>query len=104
MWYNARPVLRRGMTLTLLAIIAVQLLGGITLASACFEPCPDDTSESSCPPICATCTTCAHSRHAIVQASVGGVPIVSALDAFLSQVAAPTSRHAVDIFHVPLVV
>lgn len=101
MWYKLRPVLRRKLSLTLLAIIAVQLLGLVAFASVCFEPCPDDSDDSSCPPVCATCTSCTHSRQAIVRAA-DGFPIVSAAHAFHSRVAAPPSLIAADIFHVPL--
>lgn len=95
-------MLRRGLSLTLLAILAVQLLGVVAFASVCYEPCPDDTSESSCPPVCATCATCTHSRQAIVETNVDGVPAMSTRDAFVMQAAAPASAIAADIFHVPL--
>ena len=102
MWYKARPVLRRGLLLTLLALIAVQLLGGVALASVCDETCPDDADESSCPPICATCATCPHSRHAIVQTRVDVAPSPTALPPLVSSTQPPSSPLAADIFHVPL--
>ncbi len=99
---QSTTVLRRGLSLTLIAILAVQLLGAVAFASVCFEPCPDDTEESSCPPVCATCTTCTHSRQAIVQTSAAGIPVASGRHSFLPQAAMPTSAIAADIFHVPL--
>jgi len=102
MWYKSRPMPRRALSLTLLAIIAVQLLGSMAFAAVCFEPCPDDSDESSCPPICATCTTCTHSRQAIVRVEGDGMVFVQSPHAFLPQVFAASSPLVSDIFHVPL--
>jgi len=43
MWYNSRLMHRRGLSVTLLVILALQLLGSMAFASVCPEPCPDDT-------------------------------------------------------------
>jgi len=102
MWYKSRPMLRRGLSLTLLALLAVQLLGAVAFASVCLEPCPDETNSSSCPPICAACTTCTHSRPAIVQSQSDGAAFTTTPHLFPQEVAAATSAAAADIFHVPL--
>ena len=102
MWYNLPPMARRGLTLTLLALIAVQLLGSIAFASACVEPCPDDTETTSCPPVCAVCTTCTHAQQAIVQAGGATVPFQIARHTFHAQPGGTPSHLAADIFHVPL--
>lgn len=93
---------RRRLSLAILAILAVQLLGGIVLASDCAEPCPDDTEEASCPPVCAFCTTCTHSQSAIVRQGASGTPQV-VIERHLAEAAVATSSQlAADIFHVPL--
>jgi len=102
MWYNSRPMARRRITLTLLALIAVQLLGSMAFASVCLEPCPDDTENTSCPPVCALCTTCTHAQQAIVQTIVTAGPHQIARHAFHAQPGGTPSQLADDIFHVPL--
>ena len=102
MWYNARPVTRRGLCLTLLVLVAVQLLGAVAVPSGCLEPCPEDSGESDCPPICATCATCAHSRQALLQTRAEGDPASNVLHAVATPGLAPDSLFAADIFHVPL--
>ena len=102
MWYNSPPMARRGLTLTLLALIAVQLLGSMAFASVCLEPCPDDGPGTSCPPVCALCTSCTHAQQAIVQMTVASAPHQIAHHAFHVQRLGKPSPLADDIFHVPL--
>ncbi len=102
MWYKARPMVRRGVSLTILALIAVQLLGTMAVASVCLEPCPDDTEGTSCPPICSLCTSCTHAQTAIVQQAAIGEPLLTARDLAIPQAYSPSSQLADDIFHVPL--
>jgi hypothetical protein len=102
MWYNSRTMRRRGFSMTLLVLFAVQLLGSMAFASVCLEPCPDDTEETSCPPACALCTSCTHSQTAIVQDGASGLPRVSTHRFVRSPAASPASHLAADIFHVPL--
>ncbi len=102
LWYKAQSMTRRGLTATILAILAVQMLGGMVLASDCLEPCPDDANGTGCPPICALCTSCTHAQTAIVQRSSAGIPLM-AMRGFLAQpTASVSSQIADDIFHVPL--
>lgn len=95
-------MLRRALTLTLLAVLAVQFLGAIALTSICVEPCPDDTEETSCPPVCALCTSCTHSQTAIVQHGAKSAPLMALLPFATQQTVASSSALADDIFHVPL--
>ena len=97
-----RPMSRRGLTVTLLVLIAVQLLGSMAFASVCLEPCPDDTEETSCPPVCALCTSCTHAQTAIVQHAGSGLPLVSTHRFVPQPPTSPASHLAADIFHVPL--
>ncbi len=94
--------MHRKVSMTLLALIALQLLGGMAFASVCPEPCPDDTEETSCPPVCAVCTSCTHAQTAIVQHAANGVPLMSTHRFVPQRVAFPLSRLTADIFHVPL--
>jgi len=93
---------RRGLTVTLLAILAVQLLGGMALASACPEPCPDDTEDTGCPPVCALCTSCTHAQTAIVQHASARMPLMATQRVVPQQAASTSSPRTDDIFHVPL--
>ncbi|HVR40080.1 MAG TPA: hypothetical protein VMU84_13365 [Thermoanaerobaculia bacterium] len=94
---------RRSWSATLLVILAVHLLGAMAFAAACPESCPDDATGTSCPPICALCTSCTHAMQAIVQANAGdAISIVTAPHLDPSQSAATPSQLAADIFHVPL--
>jgi hypothetical protein len=93
---------RRALSLMLLAILAVQLLGAIAFASVCVERCPDDAGDSDCPPVCATCATCTHSRIAIVQGGIESLAFAATAHAFPPQVFAASASFAMDIFHVPL--
>lgn len=94
---------RRSLTVTLLALLAVQLLGGLVFASVCPEPCPDDAPGATCPPICALCTSCTHAQQAIVQQTpVTAVELITAPHVFPSRDGAAPSQLAADIFHVPL--
>lgn len=93
---------RRALALTLLAIVALPLLGTLAFAAVCFEPCPDDADGSTCAPLCATCATCTHSRQAILQIGVDDVASVPATHTFPPQVFPSSSMLASDIFHVPL--
>jgi hypothetical protein len=101
-WYNSRPMLRRGLSVTLLVLIAVQLLGSMAFASVCLEPCPDDTEETSCPPVCALCTSCTHSQTAIVPYGASETPLTSTHRFVAQPPTSPTSQLAAEIFHVPL--
>lgn len=102
LWYNEQRMFRRGLSLALLAILAVQLLGGLALASACFEPCADDAEESSCPLVCALCTSCTHVQPAIAGEATPGACPVAAERYVASRVTARPLQLAADIFHVPL--
>jgi len=97
-----QPMIRRGLSAALLVVLAMQLLGGMAPASACPEPCPDDTDDTSCPPVCALCTGCTHAQTAIVQHATAGVPLMSAHRLLSVQPASISSPLAADIFHVPL--
>ena len=88
--------------MTLLVLIALQLLGGMAFASVCSEPCPDDAEGTSCPPVCAVCTSCTHAQTAIVQHAAASTQVTTT-HRFVSQpVTSPSSQLAADIFHVPL--
>jgi hypothetical protein len=102
MWYNPRPMLRRNVSVALLAMIVLQLLGGMAFASVCLEPCPDDTEETSCPPVCALCTSCTHAQTAIVQHPATGLPFLAAARLIPRHPGSISSALAADIFHVPL--
>jgi hypothetical protein len=102
MWYKARPMARRGLSATLLVILAVQLFGVLAFASVCPEPCPDDAQGTRCPPICALCTTCTHAQPALVQRSAAGAPLISTRHFVPQQRLSISSQLADDIFHVPL--
>jgi hypothetical protein len=88
--------------MTLLAIIALQLLGGIAFASVCLEPCPDDSEDTSCSPVCAICATCTHAQAAIVQNSTVVAPFLSSRALTGHQPVAASWPLGDDIFHVPL--
>jgi len=92
----------RGLSATLLVIFAMQLLGGMALASVCPDPCPDDASGTGCPPICALCTSCTHAQPGIVQQSASSTPSMPAHRFVPQQPAASSLQLAADIFHVPL--
>jgi len=93
---------RRRLTLLILALLAVQLLGGMAMEAPCSEPCPDEAEDSSCPPVCVLCTICRHAQAAIVKDNQSGELLVMAQH-FLSEPAmAAPSRLESDIFHVPL--
>jgi len=93
---------RRRLALMLLLVLATQLWGGVAFASVCEEPCPDDTETSSCPPVCALCTSCTHAQQGIVQRDVAAPPRLFAQTIVASQSSADSSQHTADIFHVPL--
>lgn len=93
---------RRGSSLALLTILAVQILGGMGVAAACFEPCPDDAESESCPPVCVLCASCTHSQSAIVGQSAPGTPLIGATRHLPQRPATAQSRLEADIFHVPL--
>ena len=101
MWYNSR-LMRRGLSVTLLVLIAVQLLGAMAFASVCPEPCPNDAEGTSCPPVCALCTSCTHAQTAIVQHAASETPLPSTHRFVAPPPAALSSQLAADIFHVPL--
>ena len=102
LWYNPRPMNRRRLCVTLLAILAVQMIGGMAAASFCPDPCPDDVDGAGCPPVCALCTSCTHAQTGIVQDAASGMPSMSTLRFVPRQAAAASSQPAGDIFHVPL--
>lgn len=93
---------RRSLSVTLLLVLAVQLFGVVAFASVCVEPCPDDTAETSCPPVCTLCTTCTHAQQAVVQRGVGVARMMGAQERFASPALSVDSLFAADIFHVPL--
>jgi hypothetical protein len=93
---------RKGLSATLLVILAVQLLGVLAFASVCPEPCPDDARGAGCPPICALCARCTHTQPAIVQRPAAGVPLMSTRHFVPQQHRSISSQLADDIFHVPL--
>jgi len=93
---------RRALSLTLLILVAVQLLGAVAFASVCLEPCPDDTGEGNCPPVCSLCTTCTHARQAILHSGTDDVAVIRERHVFPPQVFSASSLLASDIFHVPL--
>jgi hypothetical protein len=93
---------RRGLAVALLFVLAVQLLGAVTMASACPEPCPDDSEGASCAPVCMLCSSCTHGQRAIVEQASGGPPVVPAQQLLPLASLATSSKHAADIFHVPL--
>jgi hypothetical protein len=93
---------RRKLSVTLLVLIAVQLLGGMALGSVCMEPCPDDAGGTSCPPVCALCTNCTHAQTAILQHAPTDLPLISTARFVPQQPAATSSALEDDIFHVPL--
>ena len=102
MWYKTRPMPRRALSMTLLAILAVQLLGAVAFASVCFEPCPDDDEGQTCPPVCTLCTSCTRAQQAILDSTVLGAPEGAPQSVLPFQLtASPTTRED-DIFHVPL--
>lgn len=88
--------------MTLLALIALQLLGGIAFASECFEPCPDDTEETSCPPVCTLCTSCTHGQMGILEHGPASSPRVAEHPFAIPPSPSMSSSLADDIFHVPL--
>jgi hypothetical protein len=102
MWYKRRLTMRRKVSMMLLAMIALQLLGGMWFASDCLEPCPDDTDGTSCPPVCALCTSCTHAQTAIVQHAANGIPLMATHEFLPEPLARASSRFADDILHVPL--
>lgn len=102
MWYNSRQMPRRGLTLTLLVFIALQLLGAMAFASVCADACPDEEQETSCPPVCALCTSCTHAQQAIVQSTAPAVPHDVAMQSLHAPPCGAASHLADDIFHVPL--
>lgn len=94
--------MRRNVSMVLLAMFALQLLGGMAFASVCVEPCPDDTDDTSCPPVCSLCTSCTHAQTAIVQHSANETPFLAAHRFVPQPPASLSSQLAADIFHVPL--
>ena len=87
----------------MLLLVAVQLLGTMAFASECQEPCPDDTETSSCPPVCALCTSCTHAQTGLVQPTVAVVPGLTAQHLSAHDHSFIPSHGTADIFHVPLI-
>ena len=102
MWYNLPRMSRRSVVLALLVIIAAQLTATVTFASVCFEPCPDDTEGTTCPPVCSLCSSCTHAQQAIVRSDATAAPTVTAPNPYAPQVLSGLLHLADDIFHVPL--
>ncbi|MDP9190217.1 MAG: hypothetical protein M3P06_00755 [Acidobacteriota bacterium] len=93
---------RRSLALALLLVLAVQFVGAMVFASACPEPCPDDTETTSCPPVCTLCSDCTHAQQAIVRQPANG-PSLAAARRIHSLPSLDASSHVADeIFHVPL--
>ena len=95
-------MMRRRLCVALLAILAVQMIGGMAPAPVCPDPCPDDDDGAGCPPVCALCTSCTHALTGIVQDSASGLPSMSTQRFVPRQPAAASSQPAGEIFHVPL--
>lgn len=102
MWYNLPRMTRRGVGLALLLIVAAQLTATVAFASVCFEPCPDDTEGTTCPPVCSLCTSCTHAQQAIVQTAATAIPVMTAPHAYAPPGSCGPLHLADDIFHVPL--
>jgi hypothetical protein len=102
MWYNQPRMARRGVVLALLLICVAQLTATVAFSSVCFEPCPDDTEGSSCPPVCSLCTSCTHAQQAIVEGAVVTAPALRTLQTYAAQALVAPSHLADDVFHVPL--
>ncbi len=95
-------MLRRTLSLMLLAIIALPLVGGMAFAFVSLAPCPDDTAGESCPPVCAVCRTCTQAQPAIVnQAACSAIP-TSSKRIITERSQSASSQGGADIFHVPL--
>ena len=103
-WYKSQSLLRRVLSVTLLIVIAIPLIGAVAFASVCLEPCPDDTDDTSCPPVCVACTTCTHAQQAIMQTMAVTAPYEIVRQAAQAQPGGTPSHPADDIFHVPLAV
>lgn len=93
---------RNATVMTLLMLVALQLLGAIALSAVCLEPCDDDEGSGSCPPVCTLCARCAHAQQAIVQREDGGALVTAAQRDDAQQRWGRSSQLAADIFHVPL--
>lgn len=103
LWYNERPMLRRTLAFALLAILLLPLAGGIVEASVCLEPCPEDSADEDCTPLCAACTSCTHSQVAgILRGSATDAPSAVVERAAPVTGAGTQSPLVTDIFHVPL--
>lgn len=100
MWYNSRPMARRGLTLALLALIAFQLLGAVG-GAACLEPCAEEESEAGCATACSLCATCTHAQ-ALVRTMAAVQPQPGTAHASPSHGPGRASQRADEIFHVPL--
>ena len=92
----------RLLPLALLVILAAQMLGGFAMSSVCVEPCPDETEETSCPPVCALCTTCRHAQSALLAETASRSPLLAAERCVPGLETAPATQLESDIFHVPL--
>lgn len=93
---------RRGLTMTMIALIAVQLIGSMGFASVCLEPCSDEEPETSCTPVCSLCTTCTHAQQAIVPPVPNAGPDRVAVHGFQPQPGGRALPRADEILHVPL--
>jgi hypothetical protein len=96
------PMRRRGLSVTILIVFAVQLLAPFAFASVCLEPCPEDAPGSSCPLVCVHCSSCTHAQTAIVRNEATGTLLVSTHRFVAHAITSIASLPAADIFHVPL--
>lgn len=94
---------RRRLVVLLLMTVVVQLLGMVTVAATeCVEPCPDDTETSSCPPVCALCTSCTHAQTGMVENAVSEEPGLPAHQLLQHELSSAHAHFSAEIFHVPL--
>lgn len=107
-------VLARGMSMTFrraLRAAIVMIVLALLLAPAalpvdtdCAEPCPEESSESGCQPLCAACTVCAHIQVALTTASTPPLPFPQHRASRPFDLAMPDSSAPDEVFHVPLLV
>lgn len=97
-WYNTRRMLRRSLALAILALVVLPLTGGIAFAPVCFDPCPEETGETSCPPVCLACTHAA----AVMQHAPAGLPLFARTALAAELTVSPSLLFPDDILHVPL--
>ena len=99
--YNSPPTLRRGLTVSLLAVVVVQLLGTMAFASICFEPCPMTAMARRARRSARSART-ARAQQAILDSTVIGAPEGAAQSVLPFQLSASPTTREDEIFHVPL--